>query len=244
MRRPQRLEGQAAENTFELLDILRYLDRQESPPDQNRIARALEFIRKGVNTETRIDGHTALHLAVRCYLKKGGAVSQILHELLERGADVDARDEFSNTALHIAVLPSLAYNNEDGTEIVKQLLKYKPDVNAKHFASCTPLHWAAFRSSGVCIDALLVAGARVNELDADGSTALHWVVYNEHHGETVAEQLILAGIDMNVIDRYGMTALHKARSLKKYEVIKVLEEAQKNIFGPARREQTLVADDQ
>ena len=235
MRPPQRLEGQAARNTFELLDILRYLDRQESPPDQNRIARALEFISKGVDLEKRINGKTALHLAVYFYLMKGGAVSQILHELLERGADVDARDKLGYTALHITIYYSRAYNNEEGIEIVRQLLKYKPDVNAKTFSSDTPLHYAAYRSSAVCIDVLLAAGARVNELDANGSTALHWAVCNERQAETVAEQLILAGIDMNVIDRSGMTALDSARSRNKHAVIKVLEEAQRNIVGPARR---------
>ena len=225
MRPLQNLEKQGAGKT-ELVDTLRYLYRQSAPPDQNRIARALELISDGVDLETRNDGETALHLAVRCCLKTRGAVRQILHELLERGADVDARDTLGHTALHIAVLPSLAYNNEDGTEIVKQLLKYKPDVNAKHFASCTPLHYAAFRSSGVCIDALLAAGARVNELDAHGWTALHWAVCNNRQAETVAEQLILAGIDMDVIDRYGMTALSIARKYTNSRVVRVFKETQ------------------
>ena len=238
MRPLQNLEKQGAGKT-ELVDTLLYLYRQWGPPDQNKIARALELISNGVDLETRSDGDTALHLAVYCYLMKGGAVSQILHELLERGADVDARDQSGCTALHFAVLPSLAYNNEDGIEIVRQLLKYKPDVNAKDSYSCTPLHYAAYRSSAVCIDVLLAAGARVNARDADGWTALHWAVYNEHQGKIVAEKLILAGIDMNVIDRSGMTALHKARSRNKHAVIKVLEEAQKNNPGPVRRHRRL-----
>ena len=234
MRRPQRLEKQAAENT-ELVDTLRYLFEQKDPPDQNRIARALELISNGANLETRLYGQTALHWAVICYLKQGGAVRQILHELLERGADVDARDEKGYTTLHIALFYNLGHKNED-KEIVRQLLKYKPDVNAKISSSCTPLHYAAFLSCGESIDMLLAAGARVNELDDRGHTALHWAVYNESHGEIVAEQLILAGIDMDVLDRCSISALDSARELNKPGVIKVLEKAQKTIVGPARRE--------
>ena len=231
MRPLQNLEKQGAGKT-ELVDTLRYLYRQSGPPDQNRIARALELISDGVDLETRNDGETALHLAMRCYLKNGAAVSQILHELLERGADVDARDQSGNTALHIAILYKLTYNNEDGIETVRQILKYKPDVNAKGFASCTPLHLAACSSWGECIDMLLAAGARVNARAADGWTALHWAVYNEHQGESVAEQLILAGIDINVIDKYGRTALDLARREGLYVIIEVLEEAEEKRRRP------------
>ena len=231
MRPLQNLEKQGAGKT-ELVDTLLYLYRQWNPPDQNRIARALELISNGVDLETRSNGDTALHLAVYFHLMKGVAVSQILHELLERGADVDAQDEAGHTALHIAVYYSVAYTDEDRIEIVRQLLTYKPDVNAKDIASCTPLHLAAFSSCGECINMLLAAGARVNELDGDGRTALHWAVYSGHHGESVAEQLILAGININVIDGDGMTALHRARDMNKHGFIKVLETAQKTSSVP------------
>ena len=230
IRRPQRLEKQAAEDT-ELVDTLRYIYEQKRPPDQSKIARALELIIKGVDLETRSDGRTALHWALRYERKEGDLFSQILHELLERGADVDARDEFGRTALHLA-LGLGRVDSKNVIELVRQLLENGANVNARNHFSDTPLHYAARYSYGECIYVLLVAGARVNDLDADGSTALHWVVYNGHHGETVAEQLILAGIDMNVIDRYGMTALHKARSRKKHGVIKVLEAAQKTSSVP------------
>ena len=225
VKRPRRLEKQALEKT-ELVNTLRYLYEQKDPPGQNRIARALELISKGVDLETRSDGETALLLAVRCYSEKGMAVSQIIHELLERGADIDAQDNSGDTALHIALPPSLAYNGEDGIKIVSQLLRHKPDVNAKGFCSFTPLHCAAYSSRGECIDMLLAAGAWVNERDSAGETALYCASYQHYYGRIIARKLILAGINIDVINDYGMTALDSARANMNSGVVKVIEEAQ------------------
>ena len=225
LRRLPKSEEQVPEK-MKLVTTLRDLRIQEGDPEEDKIARALELIRKGVNLETRIHGETALHLAVRtCYSKKASQFTQILHELLERGADVDAENDSGETVLHIAVLSSLPNDNQYEIEVVRQLLRYRANVNAKDLLSRTPLHYAAWLSCWEYIDVLLEAGARVNELDKDGGTALHWAVLSMDHGEIIARILILAGINMDVSDNVGRTALDKARYHESFGVVEAIEEA-------------------
>ena len=227
VRRHQRSEKQATEN-MDLVTTLGDIERQKGDPEQHKIARALELIRKGVDLEMRRNGETALHLAVRiCCSNNVGHGIQILHELLERGADADALDKYGDTALHTAVISSTPGHHENEIEVVRQLLRCKPDVNALGYSSRTPLHYAAWRSCVECIDMLLDAGARVNRLDDFGHTALHFAALKKEQGEIIARKLILAGIDIDVIDDFGETALDIARRYKSSGIIKVIEEARK-----------------
>ncbi|KAK0512891.1 hypothetical protein JMJ35_004908 [Cladonia borealis] len=226
MRRGQRLEKQAAEK-MELFNTLRYLHRQEGPPDQIMIARALELIRNGVDLKMRSHGGTALHWAVRiCCSKDAGHGIQILRELLESGADVEAQNDSGETALHTAVNFRIPSPTGNGIEVVRQLLRYKANVNAKGSVSRTPLHCSALLPWGEYIDVLLAAGARVNELDVVGMTALHRTAFNKGQGKNIARKLILAGTDINFIDRHGRTALDIAQQQGNSGVVEVIEEAQ------------------
>ena len=212
---------------MELVTTLRHIHTQFGHPEHNKIARVLELIRKGVNLEMRSDGETALHLAVGiCHFNKGDHATQILHELLERGADVDATNKIDQTALHMAVLCTHRNHNGDELEVVRQLIKYRANVNAGSDFLCTPLHYAALVLCAECIDMLLAAGAWINELANDGGTALHWALCDEAQGQIVARKLILAGIDINVVNKVGLTALDVARERKRSGVIEVIEEAQ------------------
>ena len=227
MQRHQITEEQAEEN-MDLVTTLQDIERQNGDPEQNKIATALELIRKGVDLELRSNGETALHLAVRiCCYKNAGHATQICHELLERGADVNALNGIGQTALHIAVMSNPFYHNENRAEIVRQLLRYKADVNAKSEKVLrTPLHYAAKYSSRECINVLLAAGARVNELDEQGQTALHVASPNGPYGGIIARKLILAGIDINVIDKSGKTALDIAVRCRSSYVIEVIKKKQ------------------
>ena len=223
MQRHQMTEEQAEEK-MDLVTTLQNIQRRKGDPEQNKIATALELIRKGVDLELRSNGETALHLAVRiCCFKNAGHATQIFHELLERGADVNAFNGVGETALHIAVTRGMKIK----IEIVRQLLRYKADVNAKRLKVLrTPLHYAAEYSSGECINVLLAAGAQVNELDEQGQTALHVASICWRYGDIIARKLIRAGIDINVIDKSGKTALDIAIRRKNSAVIEVIKAKQ------------------
>lgn len=258
----------------------------EDRPEQDDIARAVELICGGVDLETRIGGRTALHLAVDfCLCDKRGQSTQILDQLLESGADVDARDAKGSTALQRATALGLIMKvftasgphsadhrlkqaifldtfrsigvdthtlfsvfqpaAENAIEVVRQLLRFKADVNAKLVSkadvdaeyletSWTSLHCAALGSGEEYVDMLLGAGARVNEVNEDGWTALHVAAYTQD--QNIAKKLILAGIDMNIVDNNGDTALDIARDTEASSVVEVIEEAQQKLRRQQRRE--------
>ena len=83
--------------------------------------------------------------------------------LLERGADVEARDEDGATALHKAA-------NAGKAAVVKLLLEYGADVEAQNEKERTALHVAAEVDKAAVVKLLLEAGANVRAKDEDGRT--------------------------------------------------------------------------
>jgi ankyrin repeat protein len=75
------------------------------------------------------DGSTALHLAT------WGDKEDIAKLLIDRKADVNARDKWGATPLHEAA-------KQENSTVVKLLLDAKADVNAKDKRGKTPLDWA------------------------------------------------------------------------------------------------------
>ena len=79
-----------------------------------------------------------------------------VRRLLERGAEVDARDRFGRTALFLAV-----YDDEN-LEVVRELLKWGANVNAQDDSGETPLSRATglLFLDGPCIPELTKQNAR------------------------------------------------------------------------------------
>lgn len=106
--------------------------------------------------------------------------------LIQRGADLELKDEDGKTALIIAC--------ENGsTEVIENLLDYGVDVNYKSsrksiFGSNdgqTPLMLVCdedikFENRGRMISFILHAGAKVNLLSSDGETALDIAIRNKN----------------------------------------------------------------
>merc|ERR1712111_89346 len=107
------------------------------------------------------DGNTALILAG----KKGHL--DILRELLDRGANIEAQDKWQgNTALQYA-----AQNNH--LEVVKELLDRGANIEAQgKWQGNTALHYAARYNRLDVVKVLLDRGANVRTKNADGETAL------------------------------------------------------------------------
>jgi ankyrin repeat protein len=108
----------------------------------------------------RMGGHsTALHLAT-CKDKE-----KIAKLLIDRKADVNARDEYGATPLHKAA-------NTNAPKVAKLLIDAKADVNTRDKYGATPLHEAARCGNLAVAKLLLAAGADVNAKDDKNKTPL------------------------------------------------------------------------
>ena len=86
-------------------------------------------------------------------------------QLIAEGAEIDAKNEYGNTALMIAAI-------EGHLEIVKGLIAGGADVNTRNRADSTALMLAAKRGHLEIVKALLAGGADVNARTTGGVTAL------------------------------------------------------------------------
>ena len=183
------------------------------------MTKARRLIRGGINLKIKdTDGRTALHWAVmKCFKAGDGCTSEdvvrVVRELLERGAEVDARDHLGNTPLLLMIPKYLALKGRRLAAICL-LLEYNADVNAENSLGKTCLHLIVSclttqsHEINSIIDVLLNHGADINAKVYSGRTALHYVRYVR-----VAERLLLAGIDVDAVDLSGETALQRATTL-------------------------------
>ena len=95
--------------------------------------------------------------------------------LLDRGADIGARDYSGDAPLHFA-----AFDNDSA--VVALLLERGADVTAQSKSGDTPLHYAAFGNEPAVITLLLDRGADIAANNKSGDTALRMARSNTHPG--------------------------------------------------------------
>lgn len=126
----------------------------------------------------------------------------IVRLLLARGADPGYDSSYVMGPLHVAC----AWNRP---EALFALLEKDPDVGASGPGGWTPAFWCALTGQNRLLEHLLRRGAKVEETDDQGRTALHVAASNNHL--RVVAALIGAGADVNAeADRGGETPLHLA----------------------------------
>jgi uncharacterized protein len=121
---------------------------------------------EGGNTQlmrAALDGHT-----------------EVVKDLLRKGANVNAQNHEGRTALMFAVINLR-------TDSVKALLKFGADVNVQANCCCTPLMLAACSGDIEITEALLNRGADARKICGPGKTAL--VVAMEHGYNAIAQLL-------------------------------------------------------
>lgn len=154
------------------------------------------------------DNRTLLH---KCAVL-GGDAEEISRLLLERGADVMARDELEWTALHHAA-------KEGQAGMAQLLLERGADTMAKDGLGWTPLHRATKEGHQEMINLLIEKGADIDAAENElGSTPLHLAV--KEGNLTVVELLLSKGARVRAKDGLGNTACHLAAvSEHKYSVV-------------------------
>ncbi|KAJ0398645.1 hypothetical protein P43SY_009940 [Pythium insidiosum] len=162
----------------------------------------------GVGADAR-DARTPLFGAT------SGGHGDVVRLLLERGADVDARDKEGRSVLSWAALSSDA-------SVVRLLLERGASVDAKDKDGRTALHWAAGWSKIDVVRLLRERDADVEAKDTDGRTALHHAA-NRSQTDAVRELLEL-GADIDATDNDGRTALYQAAERNHTDVLQLLLE--------------------
>jgi len=124
-----------------------------------------------------------------------------IKRLIERGADVGAKDRDGDTPLHLA----------DSVELAKLLIASGADVGAKDkWWGNTPLHSAVAWNKIEIAKLLIDSGADMGAKDIDGETPLHVAVWEDNIA--VAKLLIASGADVNAKGWNGFTPLDWAKS--------------------------------
>lgn len=133
--------------------------------------------------------------------------------LLAAGDEVNTRDKFGETLLHLAAVRGYK-------EISSMLIAEGVDVNARDKRGVTPLHAAAWGGHTDILVLLINEGSDIKVRSADGMTPLHMAALSGHK-ETI-EQLVLRGAEIDARNTDGMTPLHAAAFNGNKEAVKLL----------------------
>ena len=188
----------------------------------------LSLIREGagVNAVEPSYGNTALlKAAARGY-------SNTVRALLEKGGELDAKDNAGRTALMEAAFGGY-------TDTVGLLLEKGANVNASDKEGWTPLFWAAFSRRSGTVRVLLEKGADANARNKHEVSALMHAAYA---GDTETVGLLIAHhAEVNAKDDLGRTALIEAARQGHTDTVRLLLENGARVDLQARDGSTALA---
>ena len=175
------------------LTALHYATEVSFDPSSCLIVKQLINRGANINAVTKNDKCTPLMLA--CLNEN----VSVINFLLQNGANVALTDNNGWTALHFVVDEC-----DDPSEIVRSLLNYGADVNARRIDNETPLMVASRFCDEETVTLLIEQGAYVDLQDQKDNTALHNAVRRK--SEEIVGTLLNAGAS-NLCNSQGMTPL-------------------------------------
>lgn len=199
-------------------------------------------------------GETPLHIVVSNAHQQGTEALPKATLLLKAGTDVNAKNNFGNTAL---LTGAMLYRLHQDLALIEILLDYDADVNTLGKGEVTPLHYAAQYSQSDLGTLLIERGAKINIPAPNHKTALDraiWakntelIMFMKKHGGKIYERegletgktflhasveredvpttiaLLRDGEDPNITDNIGRTPLFIASKKSLPEMTKALLE--------------------
>lgn len=145
---------------------------------------------------------------------------KVVRMLLNAGADLHATDEYGQDAFE-AILEASCDSGACGPErfeVARTLVEAGVDIERVDHNGMARLASAAFGHHADSVEFLLKLGAKVNVLDADGGTALHWVCWQDEDEdedtnracEQIIRTLVRSSANVTAVDSRGMSAMHQA----------------------------------
>ncbi len=148
---------------------------------------------------------------------KNGDIKNV-RELIENGADVNAKDKNRWTALFWAACSGKF-------DISTFLIEKGADVDAKNNDGGTALHWAALNEHIDIAKFLIENGADVDAKDKNRWTALHWAAFYGH--VEVTKVLIENGANVDAKDKNNETAVEIAIKFGHHQIAELIENSKK-----------------
>jgi ankyrin repeat protein len=140
-------------------------------------------------------------------------------EIIDAGADVNAKDTLDRTPLHLAAFHGRA-------KIIDLLIAHGADVNARDLTATPPLHVAVIAGKqGAAVRMLLDRHADLHAINEEGQTALHLAAATGQPNLT--KFLIERGADVHKADFDGQIPVYYARRNHHPQTTTVLERAAK-----------------
>ncbi len=139
---------------------------------------------------------------------------ELVELLLDKGADVNAKDKDGLTSLMVSI-------SNGSIEIVQLLLARGADVNLIDDEGTTALIRAAQKGNSKIVQLLLDNNANVNAQNNKGTTAL---IAAAHQKKGIVKLLLGYKADVNTTDKSGNTALMRAINLGTIDTVRVLLE--------------------
>jgi len=173
------------------------------------IAEGADVNAKDHNGKTPLDWVVMLnHIGTTDLLRKHGGKHGVLNgavragdiksvkELLVAGSDVNAKDPYGLTPLHLSAILN------SSVEVAQILISAGSDMNAKDKAGRTPLHYSAGEGHKKFVKLLISKGVDINAKESDERTPLDWAIQFQEsetadllrkHGGRKAEELKAEG---------------------------------------------------
>jgi ankyrin repeat protein len=164
------------------------------------------LLARGADVNARAaTGITALLIAARY---KGNA--EVVRLLLQKGAKPNADGEVRNNASAL-FYAAMAGDVQTAEALISAGAKLESRMNVLGLFPAWPLTFATLGNEARFVEFLLGKGAKVDDVDADGLSALSWAVLT-NHVETL-QVLLARGAEVNRVDNFGMTPLLYAASI-------------------------------
>ena len=118
--------------------------------------------------------------------------------------------------------PWIVQAARDGNEeMIRKLLANEADITASHESTKRhALSEAAFQGHNKVVDLLIEAECPLDQVDAEGNTALHHACRKGYL--PVVKSLLIGGAPINAVDLEGQTALHLAMQTSRQNVVMLL----------------------